>query len=178
MITIKELYHIGYVAKTHGIKGELNIALDTEFNPEDFKFLVFEVDGIYVPFPIISVRGQNDSYRLVSIEGVENDGEARVFVGKTAYVLIRELKDGHQLGEDESNGIYLSDLIGYNLVDENDTVLGEIIGFNDDTANWLLEIKLPDGSTQFIPYVEDWVTEFNPDRKTFGVNLPNGLLTL
>ncbi|MDE6395665.1 MAG: 16S rRNA processing protein RimM, partial [Muribaculaceae bacterium] len=42
MITLKELYPIGYVAKTHGIKGELNVSLDTEFNPEDFKFLVFE----------------------------------------------------------------------------------------------------------------------------------------
>lgn len=178
MITLKELYPIGYVAKTHGIKGELNIALDTEFNPEDFKFLVFDVDGIFVPFPIVNVRGQNDSYRLVSIEGVEDDGDAKAFVGKTVYVLTRELKDSHLIAEDENSGIYLSDLIGYDLVDENENVLGEIIGFNDDTANWLLEIKLPDGSTRFIPYVEDWVTEFDPDRKTFGVNLPNGLLTI
>ena len=57
MITAKQIYPIGYVAKTHGIKGELNVSLDTDFNPEDFKFLVFDVDGIFVPFPIINVRG-------------------------------------------------------------------------------------------------------------------------
>ena len=93
MITLQELYPIGYVAKTHGIKGELNVSLDTEFNPEDFKFLVFDVDGIFVPFPILSVRGRGADNRLVSVEGVLSDSEARALVGKTAYVLLRELKE-------------------------------------------------------------------------------------
>lgn len=174
MITLKELYPIGFVAKTHGIKGELNVALDTEFNPEDFNFLVFEVDGIFVPFPILNSRGQGANYRLVTVDGVQSDTEARALVGKSAYVLTRELKE-HPDWDEESESLYLSDLIGYTLLDENKKNIGKIIGFNDDTSNWLLEVKLPDEKTVFIPYVEDWVLEFNPDNKTISFNLPNGL---
>ncbi len=175
MITVKELYPIGYVAKTHGIKGELNISLDTEFNPEDFKFLVFDVEGIFVPFPIKSVRGRGVDNRLVSVEGVISDSDARALVGKTAYVLMRELRE-HPDWTEEEGGMYLSDMIGFDVIDENSKPLGKIIGFNDDTSNWLLEVELKDGQKVFIPYVEDWIISFDPDKKTLCVDLPNGLI--
>ena len=175
MITLQELYPIGYVAKTHGIKGELNVSLDTEFNPEDFKFLVFDVDGIFVPFPILSVRGRGADNRLVSVEGVLSDSEARALVGKTAYVLLRELKE-HPDWDEETGGMYLSDMIGFELIDEKSKPIGKIIEYNDDTSNWLLEIELADGRKVFIPYVEDWIVGFDPEKKTLCVDLPNGLL--
>lgn len=58
MITLSELYPIGYVSKTHGINGELNVQLDTDYNPEDFRFLVFEIDSTYIPFEVGNSRGQ------------------------------------------------------------------------------------------------------------------------
>ncbi|MDE6397135.1 MAG: ribosome maturation factor RimM [Muribaculaceae bacterium] len=175
MITLKELYPIGYVAKTHVIKGELNVSLDTEFNPEDFKFLVFEVDGIFVPFPILGVRGRGANNRLVSVEGVLSDSDARALVGKTVYVLQRELK-AHPDWNEEEEGMYLSDMIGFEMVDENSRPVGKIIGFNDDTSNWLLEIEMPDGRKVFVPYVEEWIVGFDPENRTISVNLPNGLI--
>lgn len=175
MITAKQIYPIGYVAKTHGIKGELNVSLDTDFNPEDFKFLVFDVDGIFVPFPIINVRGRGADNRLVTVEGVLSDTDAKALVGKTAYVLMRELKE-HPDWNEEEGGMYLSDMIGFDVIDEEDRPIGKIIGFNDDTSNWLLELKLTDGRDVFIPYVEDWIISFDPDKKILSVNLPNGLI--
>lgn len=179
MITHKELYPIGYVSKTHGIKGELNIQLDTDYNPEDFRFLVFEMESIFVPFEIVSSRGQGVANRLVALKGIETVEDARPLVGKTAFVLKRELvehPDYNNNSEGEEEGLYLSDLIGYTVADETGKLVGKIIGFNDDTMNYLLELELPDGKTVFIPYVDDWVTELNQENKTISLNLPNGLL--
>lgn len=177
MITHSDLFPIGYVAKTHGIKGELNIALDTKFNPEDFRFLIFEMDSIFVPFEIENSRGASETSRLVTLKGISGVDDAREFVGKTAYVTQDELRD--LPGYDEAmadEGLYLSDLVGYKIVNPEGFPLGEIVGFNDETQNYLLEIESPDGNRRFfIPYVEEWITLFDPDNKTIGVSLPHGL---
>ena len=177
MITSSELFAIGYVSKTHGIKGELNMRLDTEFNPEDFKFLIFDIDSIFVPFQIALARGKGEDNRIVSLVGVNTVEEARQFVGKNIYVLLKELKEHplYRYDNDEEN-LYLSDLVGYHLVDENESDIGEIIGFNDDTQNFLLEVKTNEGKVIFIPYVEEWLTRFDQDNKILGLDLPTGLI--
>lgn len=177
MITASELYPIGYVAKTHGIKGELNVALDTPYEPADFKFLVFEIDSIYVPFVITNTRGQGVANRLVSLKGIDSVEEARELAGKTAYVLVSELKNQPDYdNEADVDGIYLSDLVGYCVTDENGNHIGTISGFNDDTQNYLLEIKNDEGKVLLIPYVDDWVVDFDSDKRTISFNLPTGLL--
>lgn len=173
MITISEIYPIGYVSKTHGINGELNIQLDTDYNPEDFRFMVFEIDSTYIPFEVDNSRGQGAANRLVSLVDVDTIEEARTFVGKTAYVLKRELPDS---ASDDDEGFYLSDLVGGVLRNADGSDVGHITGFNDDTANYLLEVELPDGRHEYIPYVDDWVTDFNPDGMILTMNLPNGLI--
>ncbi len=178
MITAKELFPIGYVSKTHGIKGELNIQLDTQYNPEDFRFLVFEMDAIFVPFEIASSRGQGAANRLVALEGVDTVEEARAFVGKTAYVLQKELVEhpDYDNEADGEEGLYLSDLIGYRLNDESGRTIGKVVGFNDDTQNYLLEVELPDGRKLFVPYVDEWLVDLNQDEHTISFDLPTGLI--
>lgn len=177
MITFNEIEAIGYVAKTHGIKGEINLRLDTDFNPEDFRFLVFEIDTIFVPFKIKQARGNANDSRIVLLDGVDDVEEAKMFVGKTAYVLKSELINNPLYENvEKEGGIYLSDLVGYTLEDENGRLIGEITGFNDDTQNFLLEVKLHDGERCFIPYVDEWVLELDAEKKILMMNLPEGLI--
>lgn len=176
MITAELLYPIGYVVKTHGVKGELNISLDTDFDPGDFRFLVFDIDSIFVPFKVISSRGKSEDNKLVTLEDVDTVEEAREFTGKTAYILKRELENHPDYDETEDEGIYLSDLIGFNIFDEDGNDVGTIIGYNDDTQNYLLEVKLPDGREVFVPYVDEWLVDFDRDRKIIKFSLPKGLI--
>lgn len=176
MITLSQLYPIGYVAKTHGIKGELNIVLDTPHEPGDFRFLVFDMDATFVPFPIVSARGQGVANRLVSLDDVDTVDEAKKFVGKTAYVLRRELQQHDDNDNNDDNGLYLSDLVGFKVTDENGDPIGTVTGYNDDTQNFLFEVERPDGKKVYIPYVEDWVTMFDPDKRTIALLPPNGLI--
>ena len=179
LITVGELYPIGFVAKTHGIKGELNVRLDADCFPEDFRFLVFEMDSIFVPFVVTSSRGKSDDSRLVSLEGVDTVDDAKEFAGKTAYVLKSELEKlpGYGDENDGDDGFYLDDLVGFKLFDADGCEVGEITGYNDDTQNYLLEILLNDGSRHvFVPYVDEWLMDFDAEKKTIKFNLPEGLL--
>lgn len=177
MIKASDLFAIGYVAKTHGIRGEMNVSLDTEFNPEDFRFLIFDIDSIFVPFQVESSRGNAIANRLIALKGVETVDEAKTFVGKTVYVLLSELREHPAYNSsEEEEGLYLSDLVGYTLKDESGCVVGTITGFNDDTQNYLLEVLRPDGAKVLIPYVDEWILELNQDNKTLMVELPEGLL--
>lgn len=172
MITREELYPIGYISKTHGTTGELNVQLDTDYNPEDFRFVVFDIDSTFIPFEIANSRGQGASNRLVSLSGVDSVEDAKTFVGKILYVLKREFSDD----ADEDEGFYLGDLVGGTLHDEAGKVVGCIVGYNDDTANYLLEIELPDKRRVYVPYVDDWVTDFDPEEPSLTMNMPNGLI--
>lgn len=173
MITLSELYPIGYVSKTHGTCGELNVQLDTDYNPEDFRFVVFDIDSTFIPFEVVNSRGQGAANRLVALSEVDSVEEAKTFVGKTIYVLKRELPTD---AEDDDEGFYLGDLVGGTLRNETGDVVGRIVGYNDDTANYLLEIELPDGRHVYIPYVDDWVTDIDPDEPSLTMNMPNGLI--
>ena len=177
MIKSAEIFPIGYVAKTHGIKGELNARLDTEYNPEDFRFVVFELDSIFIPFEIEYSRGKGEDNRLVKLKDVDTVEEARDFVGKTMYVLMRELREHPDFArsDEEEDGMYLSDLVGYTLFDENGTKVGEITGYNDDTLNYLLEVLTDDGRKIYIPYVDEWLISFNREDKSISFDLPNGI---
>lgn len=178
MITSDHLYTIGYVAKTHGVKGELNITLNSPYDPEDFRFIIFDIESIFVPFEIDSVRGKGEDNRLVALKGVDTVEEARTFVGKTAYVLLSELErhPDFNSNEEDEKGLYLSDLIGYKVFDETGKELGTVENFNDDTQNFLLELRLADGNTVFIPYVDEWLVDLNQDNRTIMFNLPEGLI--
>lgn len=178
MITLQDLFAIGYVSKTHGIKGELNIQLDTDFNPEDFNFLFFELDETYIPFRIESSRGNGAANRLVKIKDIDNIEEAKTFVGKTVYVQKSELAEHplYEAGMEDEEGLYLSDLVGFELLDENDREVGRIIGYNDETLNVLIEIERTDGNRVFVPFVEDWILSLDPEKRKIRMDLPAGIL--
>ena len=73
MILQSELYPIGHVQKTHGIKGELSIFLTSDFDSLDFDYFVFEMDGILVPFFLQDWRFKTAETALVKLERVDDE---------------------------------------------------------------------------------------------------------
>lgn len=177
MITANELYAIGFVRKTHGIKGELNIILDTVYDADGLKFLVFDIDSIFVPFLINSLRTNTADSCLVTLKGIDNVEDAKQFTGKTVFALRSEIKEQNGLEEDDdSENMYLSDLVGYCAYDGKGDKIGDITGFNDDTSNILLEISRPDGQTVLVPFVDDWIENLDREKRAITLWLPEGLI--
>ena len=93
MIEEKEVTPVGKFQKTHALKGELNALLDIN---EDFfdenNPLVLEVEGIFVPFYLESIRRKGSSSFLIKLKGIESEEEAKSFVNKEIYALKDTLK--------------------------------------------------------------------------------------
>lgn len=173
MIDATDLTSVGHVTKTHGIHGELMIELDYEgVELSSLRCVVFDMDGIYVPFYVKSERPRGTFGVLVMLDDVEDEAGASVFVGKTVYALAEEISD-----DDESEaGFYIDDLIGYELRDTDGSVVGEISDYDDSTTNTLLLVTDGVGDTIYIPMAVDLITDIDAGKKILTMDLPHGLL--
>jgi len=171
MILQSDLYPIGHVQKTHGIKGELSIFLTSDFDSLDFEYFVFEMDGILVPFFIQEWRFKTAETALIKFERVEDEIAGKDFVGKTIYIP----KESMPASDDDAIDIQF--YTGYRIEDAVLGEIGEITGVDDSTENVLFEV-MHKGNTILIPAVDDWIVEIDDTSKVMKVQLPEGLLNI
>lgn len=172
MIDRDSVSRIGSVSKTHGIRGEMLMLLDVDVNPADLRCLIFDIDGILVPFFVNSSRPRGTSDWLVTIDGVSNEKEAEEFVNHEIYALDEELGEEDR---DDDGTLYLDSLIGYTLKDTDGTVVGEITDFNDATDNYLFDVTRPDGSSVLVPAVGELITDIDEDKRILEMDIPSGI---
>lgn len=181
MITEQEITAAGTFLKTHGVKGEINalLSIDMEFLEENPMFIC-DIEGIYVPFFIASIRQRGSNSALILPSDINSEEQAKPFVGKTIYVLKEALLKYEQIEQDhdQRQGAYADDLIGYEIYDTNAGFLGIITDIEDSTANLLFIIRTPEDKTLYIPVAAPFITDINPDSKTISTTLPDGLADL
>ena len=81
-MNVDNCYQLGYILKTHGLKGELIFHLDVD-NPDDYKNLesVFvRQSGKLVPFFVSTIRLQGDKARI-ALEDIVVKDQAHQLVG-------------------------------------------------------------------------------------------------
>ena len=72
MIREEEVYRIGRLGKTHGVRGEISFLFDDDvFDRVDADYLILKVDGILVPFFIEEYRFKSDANAIMKLEGVD-----------------------------------------------------------------------------------------------------------
>lgn len=174
MIRIDDLTEIGALYKPHGIKGEISAGLDYDISPDQLRCVVIDVDGIFVPFFIESWRERGPGRLLLKLEGVDDETAAAALAKRPFYGITAELPLYDQPADD---GIYLYDLVGYEMLD-GDRPVGKITAVDDSTENILFHVEDAGGRIIFVPYAEDWIQEFDPDRLTITMNLPEGIIDL
>ena len=155
MIRKEEVYKIGRLGKTHGVKGEISFLFDDDvFDRVDADYLVIDIEGILVPFFMEEYRFKSDSNALMKFEGIDTQERARELTGCDVY-FPRELTD-----DDEENLSWTS-LVGFSLIDaDSGKDVGRIASIDDSTMNILFELE--DGT--LIPASEDLIT--NIDTQT------------
>ena len=169
MIKREEVYKIGRLGKTHGVKGEISFLLDDDvFDRTDADYLILDIDGILVPFFIEEYRFKTDSNALMKFDGIDTQERARELTGCDVY-FPRSLAD-----EDETS-VSWAELVGYSLIDSNSRkTIGEIASIDDTTINFLFE--LTDG--KLIPASDELIQHIDTKRHQIEINLPEGILEL
>lgn len=168
MIKQEEVYRIGRIGKTHGVKGELSFLFDDDvFDRVDCDYLVLDVDGILVPFFIEEYRFKSDSNAIVKFCDVDTQPRAAELTGCDVY-FPRALVD-----EDDEPS--LSMLVGFNIVEANSgKTIGRIDAIDESTANLLFELE--DG--RLIPANDDLIHNIDTKKRTLWMDIPDGLLEL
>jgi len=164
-----EVFRIGRLGKTHGVRGEISFLFDDDvFDRVDADYLVLMVDGILVPFFIEEYRFKSDANAIIKFEGIDSQERARELTGCDVY-FPRALADS----DDET--VTWASLVGFSLVEtDSGKSIGRIASVDDTTLNILF--CLEDG--RLIPASEDLITAIDQPSRTVSMQLPEGLLDL
>ena len=146
---MQKLLEIGKIVRTHGIKGAVKVISYLDgVNFSIFKHIfigekLLEANIVHV------VKLNNDAFSI-KIDIINSIDEAEKFRNKSIYIDRTEYKEF-------KDKVYLNDLIGKPVLDENHEKIGELIDFDDYGASVILQIKTG-VVTYSLPFVEDIIT--------------------
>jgi 16S rRNA processing protein RimM len=169
MIKDAEVYKIGIITRTHGVKGEVSLSFtDDVWDRADADYLVLRIDGILVPFFMEEYRFRSDTTALVKFQDYDSAEAAKELCGCDVYF-------PHSLTpapeeDDEYSWRYFT---GFRVVDKNVGELGEITDVDDSTQNVLFHV-----GDHLIPAVESFITDIDHHAHVITMQLPEGLLEL
>lgn len=169
MIQEDEVYKIGRIGRTHGIKGELSFNFtDDVWDRAEGEYLFLRVDGILVPFFLEEYRFRSDSAALVKFLHYDSANDVQFMVGCDVFF-------PHSLTPeaDEDAEYTWRYFTGFELHDEVAGLLGTIDYVDDSTQNILFHV-----GNSLIPAAEAWITDINHKERTIRMALPEGLLDL
>lgn len=150
------------MGKTHGVGGEVACQIDVDFDWEQCRYFVFDMDGIFVPFFIETVRDKNAATKLVKFLDIDDEASARKLCNKTIYIDKTLAADSEQLALDY--------FVGFAVIDQKLGNIGTIDAVDDSTANALFAI-----GDRLIPVCEEFIIDIDHAHKTLHTNLPEGL---
>ncbi|MDR1160729.1 MAG: ribosome maturation factor RimM [Tannerellaceae bacterium] len=174
MIRKEDVIPIGYFAKPHGIKGEMNLVLSAgvSFDEWEEPYIVCEMEGILVPFYLEEYRYKSDTSLFIKLENVDSDEAARAFASREVFCLPEVVSD-----DQDDDRLTWSHFIGYKVFDTTHGLIGEIIAIDESTLNILFVINHKDNEW-LMPAAEELILSADHAGKQLNVALPDGLLDL
>lgn len=173
MISDSDVYKIGTLTRTHGIRGEVAFQFtDDVWDRVDADYLFLRLDGLLVPFFLEEWRFRSDSVALLKFEDVDDAVAASRLVGADVC-FPKELTPSNVDEED----LTWKHFIGFEVLQEEQK-LGTVSSVLDQTANVLLVIETPEGKELLIPAHEDFILKADHRQRLLLVDIPEELLTL
>ncbi|MDH4092308.1 MAG: ribosome maturation factor RimM [Cyclobacteriaceae bacterium] len=169
---IDSCFKIGFILKTHGLKGEVTISIDGDA-PAGLSALAsvfLEVDGRLVPYFIqsLSIRGTKG---FVKFEDIDSIDMAAKLVKKSIY-LQKSARPKSTRGE-----FYDDEIINFSVIDEIIGPLGSVVEIMQAGPNRLLVLD-NNGKEILIPINSPFIIRINKSKRTITVNLPGGFSDL
>lgn len=170
MISINEVTKIGYITKTRGLKGEIQVYFDfSDYEEVDFEVLFIEIDKKLVPFFVESAQIHQNSTGYFFLEDIDHIDKAQALVKKSVYL------QNDKMPVREEGDFYINDLKGYVVHDKAHGELGEIIEINEFPQQDIAVVQYH-GKELLFPLNENFIVEINEEEGILEVDLPDGLI--
>jgi 16S rRNA processing protein RimM len=168
----EEAFYIGYITKTKGLKGEVQLFFEFDaYEDLDFDVLFADMNGKMVPFFVASHKLYTNSTGLFYFDDVDHIDKAQALVKKKIYLPLTKMPE-----RDEDDFTY-EDLEGFMVTDETHGELGEIIAINEYPQQYVATVLYKEKEILF-PLNEDMIIAIDEEEKTMVVDLPAGLLDI
>lgn len=170
MMNINETFYIGYITKTRGLKGEMQLFFEFEDYVElDFDVLFLEINKKLVPYFIDSIKLQKNSTAYLNLEDIDHVDKAQPLVKKKVYL------PNDKMPARDPNDFRYTDLVGYLVVDESQGEVGEIIGVEEFPQQFIAKVDY-NGQELMFPLNEDLILGIDAEEQVIVVQLPDGLI--
>ncbi len=164
---------LGKIVATHGIKGQLRVAVYSgEFETilSLASLMLKGPDGRMETFQVAAVAVHGKKL-ILSLKEYDNINQSLPLVGHEVYV------ERDQLPVLSEGEFYWFDLLGLRVETDHGEILGELVDIIATGSNDVYVVK--DGKREYlIPALEDIVLDVNLDAGIMKVSPPEGLLDL
>jgi 16S rRNA processing protein RimM len=150
------------------LQGELIMDLHTDFPERMKKGRKLLVGNEYKPLTLGGVR-PHQAGLLVKFNGVNTVEEAGQYRNQWVYIMASEappLPEGQ---------LYQYELIGFQVVDEDDHPLGELVEILETGANNVYVVKDGTGRELLLPAIPDVILNIDAERRSMRVHVLEGL---
>lgn len=170
---LDECFYIGYITKTKGLKGEMQVYFEYE-EPSDLLLdsVFAEINGKLVPFFISSFKLQPNQTGNFYFDDIDSIAKAETLVRKKLYLPL-SLKPV----KDENAEFEITDLKGFIVHDSRMGELGEIIQIHEYPQQFVAVVPYKFSEVMF-PLNDDLILEIDEEAGILKVNLPEGLVEL
>jgi 16S rRNA processing protein RimM len=159
---------IGYISKTHGLKGEVTAVVENEIDLNRLSSLFIETNGMLVPYFIEGVSGLA-AKPFLKFDGIDTLGKASILKGCVIYIS-KSARSKSKRGE-----FYDDEVIGFKVEDKSLGVLGQVKEIQSHGINRLMVI-IYRAKEILIPLNAPFIRRLNKARKSIELELPEGYL--
>ncbi len=170
MMDISEAFYIGYITKTKGLKGEVQVFFEYP-EPEDLKLdtVFVEQDKKLVPYFTASYKLNPNQTGYFTFDDLDTIEKAQKIVRKKIYLPLS------QKPERDPSEFLITDLKGFIVHDQTHGELGEIIEIHEYPQQYVAVVPYKFREIMF-PLNEELITEIDQERGLLYVDLPEGLI--
>ena len=160
---------VGRLRRPHGVSGEMLMEVYTDFPERLQPAVTIFLGRSHKPLRISGVRNHKDGL-LIHFEDFHTPEQAGLYRNQLIYVTA---SDRPPLPKGQ---FYHHQLIGFDVVDVANRLLGKLAGILQTGANDVYVVRRADSSELLLPVIPSVVLEVSAEQRLIRVNLIEGLI--
>ena len=168
---MEKLLQVGVITQTHGVRGEVKVFPPTD-DPARFKKLkqvVLDTGKETLPLEVESVKFFKQ-FVILKFKGYDNINDVEKY--KRCPLLV-DRENAVPLGEDE---YYIADMIGMEVVTEDDEIFGTLKDVIETGANDVYVIDSEKHGEVLVPAIRECILDVDIESHRMKIHLMAGLI--
>lgn len=167
---MEDLLKVGVITTTHGVRGEVKVYPTTD--PErylDLEYVLLDTGRELRRLDISNVKFFKNLV-ILKFKGIDNINDIEMYKQRELWV---PRDEAQELEEDE---YYIGDLIGMEVLLEDESVFGTLKDVMETGANDVYVVETKEGQEVLLPAIKECILDVDVENNTMTVHLMKGLI--